>query len=63
MDPVKHYLKYGAREGRDPCACFSTSGYISRYPDVMAAGVNPLVHYLKYGRSEGRRMSADRAKT
>jgi hypothetical protein len=54
MDPVKHYLNYGAKEGRDPGPAFSTSGYCARYPDVVEAGTNPLVHYLKYGRAEGR---------
>lgn len=54
MDPVRHYLEYGAKEGRDPGPAFSTSGYRARYPDVEEAGINPLVHYLKYGRKEGR---------
>lgn len=54
MDPVRHYLQYGAKEGRDPGPAFSTTGYRARYPDVEEAGINPLVHYLKYGRKEGR---------
>src|SRR5262249_30587188 len=24
LDPIKHYVRYGAREGRDPSASFST---------------------------------------
>ena len=24
---------------------FDTSGYLSHYPDVAAAGINPLQHY------------------
>lgn len=58
MDPIKHYLKYGAKEGRDPCAAFHTTSYVSRYPDVASAGINPLVHYLKHGRREGRIISS-----
>lgn len=54
MDPIKHFLRYGAKEDRDPCAAFSTKAYNARYPDVASAGFNPLVHYLKYGRREGR---------
>ena len=54
MDPILHYLQYGAGEGRDPGPAFSTTGYCNRYPDVVVAGINPLVHYLKYGRKEGR---------
>jgi uncharacterized coiled-coil protein SlyX len=58
MDPVKHYLRYGAKEGRDPGPAFSTSGYRARHPDVTEVGINPLVHYLTYGRKEGRSIVA-----
>ena len=58
-EPALHYLKRGAREGRDPGPDFNTSFYLSLYPDVASAGVNALVHYLKAGQSEGRRPSPD----
>jgi hypothetical protein len=58
MDPVRHYLKYGAREGRDPNPAFSTRSYLALYPDVASAGVNPLAHYIRHGRREGRGISA-----
>ncbi|TWT17608.1 hypothetical protein [Luteimonas wenzhouensis] len=54
VDPVKHYLRHGAAEGRDPGPAFSTRGYLERYPDVAASGINPLVHYLRHGMQEGR---------
>jgi hypothetical protein len=54
VDPVVHYLGYGASEGRDPGPGFSTRGYFVRNPDVGADGMNPLVHYLRYGKAEGR---------
>lgn len=54
MDPARHYLKYGAREGRDPGPAFDTKGYMQRNPDVVASGQNPLVHYLRYGMQEAR---------
>ena len=54
IDPVFHYLKYGAGEGRDPGPCFSTVWYLDEYNDVQSAGMNPLVHYLQYGQGEGR---------
>jgi hypothetical protein len=53
-DPAVHYLKKGAREGRDPGPFFCTTAYLARNPDVADAGVNPLVHYEIYGRKEGR---------
>lgn len=58
MDPARHYLKYGAREGRDPGPAFNTRAYSAQYPDVAAAGLNPLVHYIQHGRREGRRLTA-----
>src|SRR5271157_786159 len=54
VDPITHYLQYGAHEGRDPSESFNTSRYLENYPDVRQAGVNPLVHYLLRGAAEGR---------
>lgn len=54
LDPVEHYLGFGAAEGRDPGPGFDTEGYLERYPDVREAGLNPLVHYALHGRQEGR---------
>ncbi|MEJ8823994.1 hypothetical protein WKW80_18510 [Variovorax humicola] len=54
LDPIAHYLRFGAREGRDPGSEFSTVGYLLQYPDVAEAKVNPLVHFLRHGINEGR---------
>lgn len=54
VDPLKHYVYTGWREGRDPADWFSTSYYLTANPDVAAAGVNPLWHYTVAGRREGR---------
>lgn len=54
VDPIEHYLQFGAAEGRDPGPEFSTSSYLSGNPDVAAAGINPLVHFIRHGRDEGR---------
>jgi hypothetical protein len=54
VDPALHYLRYGAKEGRDPCPLFDSNWYLHENPDVLAAGINPLVHYLRYGAAEGR---------
>ena len=53
-DPARHYLRFGAAEGRDPGPGFSTVHYLRLYPDVKAAGINPLVHYLTTGWDEKR---------
>lgn len=55
LDPIRHYLKFGAAEGRNPSAAFNTRYYLETYPDVAQSGMNPLIHYAKFGRSEGRR--------
>lgn len=54
IDPLQHYLQFGAKEGRDPNAFFSTNGYLAANPDVAKAGVNPLQHYDQNGWKEGR---------
>src|SRR5215831_12379144 len=54
IDPLVHYLRHGAAEGRDPNALFNSDWYLDRYPDVRAAGANALVHYLQHGAAEGR---------
>lgn len=54
IDPVAHYLQFGAKELRDPGPYFSTRHYLAMYPDVRSAGVNPLYHYLASGWDEKR---------
>ncbi len=54
IDPVQHYLRYGASEGRNPSSKFDTAFYLTTNPDIAQAEINPLVHYLRYGKEEGR---------
>lgn len=54
VDPVAHYLRCGAKEGRDPNPFFYTGWYLAENPDVRASGINPLVHYLLHGAANGR---------
>lgn len=54
IDPVVHYLKYGAKEGRDPSKVFHTNWYLSRYSDIDVNKINPLLHFIKFGESEKR---------
>lgn len=53
IDPVQHYISYGASEGRDPSPHFSTKHYVARYPEVAKSGLNPFYHWLKIGRGSG----------
>jgi glycosyltransferase involved in cell wall biosynthesis len=54
VDPLTHYIRKGAAEGRDPHPLFDSDWYLQRNPDVAASGVNPLTHYIKKGAAEGR---------
>lgn len=53
-DPVEHYIRFGAAEGRDPSPAFVTNFYLQSNPDVAEDGINPLVHYVKFGKAENR---------
>lgn len=47
LDPVFHFVQYGAVERRDPGPNFSTVDYLLEHPDVEKKGINPLVHLEK----------------
>lgn len=53
-DPLIHFIRHGAAEGRSPSERFDLPWYLRRNLDVARSGINPLVHYLEYGRAEGR---------
>ncbi|ROQ20059.1 glycosyl transferase family 2 [Marinimicrobium koreense] len=57
LDPVTHYLRYGADCERDPSPWFSTSAYRDQVGPSVLAGINPLWHYMQFGRLQGRRIS------
>ena len=54
-DPIVHFLRVGAREGRMPNPLFDPAFYVRSYPEVGEARANPLVHYLDFGAAEGRK--------
>lgn len=58
LDPLRHFLIYGWKEGRDPNDSFSVNYYLECNPDVRSAGVNPFWHYVVAGKSEGRQPTA-----
>ena len=53
-DPLRHFITWGAAEGRDPNPWFDSMWYSRRYADVGASGIHPLLHYLQAGAAEGR---------
>ena len=58
-DPVTHYLRHGAEEGRNPSALFDTRYYLRNNPDVARSGENPLVHFCRTGWTELRNPGRD----
>jgi hypothetical protein len=54
-DPIMHYLKYGAKEMRNPSSRFNTHFYLQSNLDVKYNSINPLVHYIRHGQKEGRK--------
>ncbi|VTU21374.1 Demethylmacrocin O-methyltransferase [Variovorax sp. PBS-H4] len=46
-NPLLHYVMRGGVEGRNPHPLFDGRWYLSRYPFLVAKGINPLTHYLK----------------
>ena len=57
MNPIRHYVRYGWKEERNPNQNFDTKWYLTNYPDVAASGMNPFYHYCKFGINEERNSS------
>lgn len=53
QNPLRHYMRFGWKEGRDPSANFSTNFYLQNNPDVRQSGTNPLLHYVRFGKKKG----------
>jgi Ca2+-binding RTX toxin-like protein len=66
VDPLEHFLHYGAQEGREPTAptgLIAANGfdyiyYLKANPDVLAAHIDPLEHFNTHGWHEGRNPNA-----
>jgi hypothetical protein len=54
MDPLRHYVVFGAAAGLSPHPLFDARWYLSQYPCDAQARANPLLHYLRRGAREDR---------
>jgi len=54
VDLLFHYIRFGAREGRNPHPLFDSVYYLRQHPSLRASDTNPLMHYLEKGAGEGR---------
>lgn len=50
VDPLRHYILHGDREGRDPGPLFSREHYVNAVPEADTAPVTALTHFLLIGR-------------
>lgn len=55
LDPITHYVVFGAAEALDPAPGFSTRFYLQAHDDIARTGINPFYHYLRNGAQENRR--------
>lgn len=62
VDPVLHYIVYGANERRSPSRFFSERRYQEIHPDVAEAGLSAIEHYEKFGRRHGSHLLLDMAR-
>lgn len=57
IDPIKHYVKSGSKENRNPNSSFNTKFYVTENPNVKYSNTNPLVHYIIQGRKRNLRIN------
>ena len=49
VNPLLHFVRYGAAEGRKPHPLFQPDYYVSRCPEAKRTEENLLVHFLRSG--------------
>ncbi len=59
MDPLKHFIRHGVLEGRNPIVDFDVKYYLNNNLDLNIAQINPLYHYITHGWLEKRKPKPD----
>jgi len=49
ISPLRHFVRHGAMEGRNPSANFDCSEYRRNHPEAELQHVNPLAHAIRTG--------------
>jgi len=55
LEPLRHFLEHGDREGRSPGLQFDSHAYTVQHPEVRISGLGPFEHFLRVGRAAGYR--------
>lgn len=63
IDPLKHYMHFGWRQGYNPSRSFQTNEYISAHEDCSFDVVNPLLHKVISDRNRDLILEASAAGT
>ena len=49
LDPVIHYVIWGANESRNPALSFSTTAYLKNVDPKIIGNRNPFAHFIRHG--------------
>lgn len=52
MDPLEHYILFGADKGYNPNPWFNTKDYAEHFFQKNHYSMNPLLHYYLFGKPE-----------
>lgn len=61
VDPLMHFIQFGAAENRNPNSVFDTKFYKSQMNENEIGFLNPLYHYICIGRDKGFLTASDRS--
>lgn len=59
INPVKHYLEIGWKEGKNPSPQFYSEMYLDANKDVRKLDICPLLHYETIGKYEKRKLYSE----
>ena len=53
--PLRHFVKYGWKNGRNPSKNFEIEYYYLEHPGLRESGLNPLFHYIIFNEKRDSR--------
>ncbi len=52
IDPINHYIRYGAKEGRNPNEEFNTNSYLTKNKNIDIEKINPFYSFIVLKKKE-----------